>query len=174
MEKSIKNNIKVCVLKHSLIEKNMCMKFTASSRKACSGLSLDPAVKSIPQLIKGAIRSILAGSPSGTQLILKADVQHKATTCQYFNYCPPHLITLQLFSNNYYNHPPQGQLVVSGFQVRGKEEENTRPAICIPISSGQLLIRAAAGEAQISLRAELSLDSMHPDFCVVFCCCCWS
>lgn len=37
----------VCI-KAFLNRKNMCMKFTASSRKACSGLSLDPAVKSIP------------------------------------------------------------------------------------------------------------------------------
>lgn len=130
------------------------MTYTASSRKACSDLSVDPLVKSIPWLIKDFISSILGGSPSGAQLILKPDARHKATTCQYFNYCPPRPITLQLFSNNYYNHPPQGQLVVSGFQVRGKEEKSTRPAVCIPISSGQLLISAAAGEAQINLRAE--------------------
>lgn len=49
------------------------------------------------------------------QFILKTPVWHKVTTCQYFNYHPTCLITLQLFSNNYYNHPSQGQLVVSGF-----------------------------------------------------------
>ena len=142
------------------------MRFTPSSRKSRCGLSADPAVKSITQLIKEFIRSILAGSPSkrswswklpfGTE---QPPVNISITALpawSHFNCFPIIIIII---------HPARATSCFRGLGERQRTEKKARPGICPDLSLGQLCIWTAAGEAQTSLRAEPSLDSMmHLDF----------